>query len=405
MRFMNLMILFPLVASLVACHKDRPDEIEPAKPIVLTEQQSYILTDANTFAFDLYKEMELDNPGKSRMISPLSASLALSLLSTGARSQTADEIISALGFDCSAEEMSAFYRHLMTQLLKVDPSTTLESANSVWANKFIELQKSFVRSSEKYFDAEVRSVDFTDPKTTAAINSWCSDKTHGRIKSIVDSMDPQTLVAILNALYFNGKWSKEFKTSHKDVFRCSDGSSKEVEMMTRKLNCKYNEDASFRMVEIPYGNGAFAMDIVLPVKDDPEKFNEEVRKMSALEWYSLTAMLGHESVSVELPAFKMECEYDFIPYLKKLGISKAFTTDADFSGISETPSYVSQIIQKTYIDVNKKGTEAAAVTMIANKMTSAGPDMDILFRVDRPFIFAIREVSTGAILFIGQKAD
>lgn len=403
---MNLMIILSLVASLTSCQKDNTaKEMEAAKPIELTEQQFYILTDANAFAFDLFKEMEWSEPGKSRMISPLSASLALSLLSNGARSETADEIISALGFDCTADEMSGFYRHLVTELLKVDPSTTLETANSIWASRLITLNKSFVKAADKYYNAEVSNVDFTQPQTTDIINSWCSEKTHGCIKSITDRIDPGTLVAIINALYFNGKWSKEFKNSHTDIFRCADGSTKEVEMMTRTLSCKYYQDASFRMVEIPYGNGAFALDIVLPVKDDPKSFAEAAKKMSALEWYSLAANLQNQSVALAVPAFKMECEYDLIPYLKSLGIDKAFTSEADFSGISSTPLFVSEVKQKTYIDVNKKGTEAAAVTYIGMKMTSAGPQDDIPFRADRPFFFAIREVSTGAILFLGQKTD
>lgn len=397
------MILVPLVASAIACHKEKPKEMEPAKPIVLTEQQSFILTDVNTFAFDLYKNMEWTGAAENGMISPLSASLALSLLSTGARSQTAEEIISALGFDCSAEEMSAFYRHLITELLKIDPSTTLESANSIWSGKQIELQKDFVRSADKYFSAEIRTVDFSKPETKKAINSWCSEKTHGCIKSIVDQLDPQTLVAILNALYFNGKWNKEFKNSHPDVFRCADGGEADIEMMTRKISCNYAEDDNFRIAELTYGNGAFAMDIVLPVDENPANFSDAVKKMSAQEWFSLTSQMYRQSVSIEIPSFKMECEYDLIPCLKALGIKSAFTQDADFSRISTTPLFVSEVRQKTYIDVNKKGTEAAAVTYIGMKMTSAGPGMDIPFRVDRPFLFAIREVSTGAILFLGQK--
>lgn len=403
---MNLMMIVPLVASLIACRKEEPAKpLEPAKPIELTEQQFYILSDANAFAFDLYKVMEFDKPGGNRMISPMSASLALSLLSSGAREKTAEEILGALGFDCSTEEMCSFYKHLMAELLKVDPSTTLESANSIWSSKLINLQKSFIKSADKYFDAEVRNVDFSSPATKNAINSWCSEKTHGCIKSIVDELDPNTMVAILNALYFNGKWEKEFEHSHTGSFMSVDGKAKDVEMMTRTLDVRYTEDASFKMAEISYGNGAFALDIVLPVKDDPKDFPAAVRKMSALEWFSLTANLERTKAAVELPAFKMECEYDLIPYLKSLGIEQAFTSDADFSGISDTPLFVSEVRQKTYIDVNKKGTEAAAVTYIGMKMTSAGPETVIPFRVDRPFIFAIREVSTGAILFLGQKVD
>lgn len=401
---MNLMIV-TLAIALTACRKEKPAELAPAKPIILTEQESVILKDVNVFTFDLYREMGCAKPGKDMTISPLSASLALSLLSTGARNVTADEITGALGFDCGAEDISSFYNHLMTEMLDVDPSTTLESANSIWADKRLELQKDFVKSADKYFKAEIRNVDFTSAGTTGKINAWCSEKTHGKIKTIVDQVDPNTLVALLNAMYFNGKWRNKFDGSHSGTFRCADGRTANAEMMTNKLTCSYSEDGKFRMVELAYGNGAFAMDIVLPVDENPEKFSSYSTAMTGSEWDNLTSGLVRRSVQIELPSFKMECEYDLIPYLKSLGINLAFTGDADFSGISEVPLYVSDVKQKTFINVGKEGTEAAAVTYIGMKMTSAGPEETVSFIADRPFIYAIRETSTGAILFIGQKTE
>lgn len=358
---------------------------------------------SDAFALDLYARMADSQPGQNGAISPLSASLALSLLCTGAQGQTADEITEALGFDCSASEVSSFYSGLMTQLLKADPSTTLETANSIWAGRTAGLKRNFIRSSRKYFDAQIRNVDFESPGTTGQINSWCSDKTHGRIPSIIDKVDPKTVVAMINALYFDGRWRNGFDESHPGTFRCADGGTTQAEMMTNTVSCRYSEDELFRMVELEYGNGAFVMDIILGADDNPENFGQAVSCLTASEWENLSSGLHTGRVHVELPSFRMECEYDLIPYLRALGIERAFSAGADFSGISKMPLHVSQTIQKTFIDVNRKGTEAAAVTYIGIKLTSAGPADTVRFVADRPFIFILREVGTGAILFIGQK--
>ena len=387
---MKTILFMALALSACFCHKPK-------------ESSDKIVGEVNAFAFDFYSSIQNGAEGKDCFVSPVSASVALSLLTSGAEGKTADEIHKALGIKAGNREMNEFCLALCSKLLDADPETTIEIANSIWADKRISLKRNYVETSSKYYDASVRNVDFTNRETVVRINEWCSEKTHGCIESIVEELDPNTLLALINALYFKGEWSDKFRDAEDDRFRTIDGKRSAIKMMSRTDSYFYSEDSRFRMVEVPYGNGAFVMDFILPVEDEPEAFSQASGALDVKQWNSLVSALAPTEVRVQIPVFKMEYTADLIPVLQNMGINLAFTPKADFSGISDTPLMVSQVIQKAFVDVNEKGTEAAAVTFIGVKMTSAGPDRTIHFRADRPFLFAIRETSTGAILFLGQK--
>ena len=358
----------------------------------------------NSFAFKFYSELEAENPGTDRFVSPMSASIALSLLTSGSEGATEKELVKALGFNCDKGGMNEQVAALLDGILAADSGTTIEIANSLWASGLIELKDSYVQDAEKYYKAEVRNVDFASAGAAREINAWVDSKTHGCIKNIIDRPDPDMLLAILNALYFKGKWAEDFDQARSDRFNAMDGSVSDIMMMSRTDHYKYAADKDFRMIEIPYGNGNFVMDVLLPVDENPAGFGEALAKLDAKEWNSLVGSLQNERVRLSLPKFKMEYDITLDNCLNALGIQKAYTPKADFSGISKTPLMVSTVRQKAYVDVTETGTEAAAVTIIAMKATSVGPAYQpIVFRADRPFVFAIREKSTGAILFLGQK--
>lgn len=401
------LFLIVAVLSFLSCQKPQNNKEEeesvPFTPIVLTKAEEGINAGANDFGLDMYRALAKGD--ESLMISPLSISLALSLTSYGAKGNTLEQMLSTMGFkDFSSDEVGSYYKKMVEALLKADNKTTLEIANAIWADKRISLEQSFVDGAKKYYDSEVNNVDFASGNVAAQINTWCSKKTHGMINNPADNLDPSTIMALVNALYFKGKWRSEFNEAQKGPFYSIDGKETSQNMMDNKAEYPYTETGRYRMVSLPYGNGAFVMDIILPVESGKKAFEEAVANLNWNTYSKLVSSACSREVNVRMPVFKLDYQNDLKDLLPELGMKDAFTGASDFSGISKTPMCISQVIHQTAIEVTEKGTEAAAVTIIGMKLTSVGPGPEpVVFIADRPFIFAIREKSTNAILFIGQK--
>ena len=220
----------------------------------------------------------------------------------------------------------------------------------------------------------------------------------------MDAPNRDLVMALMNALYFYGKWSFEFEDAKKENFVNISGNTSKTEMMHSRDDLRYSEYDGFRMVTLPYGNGAFAMDVILP--DEKANFSDAVAKLDAGTLQILDRNSATCDVDLKLPKFTFDYNADMTKVLREMGMTLAFCELADFSGMAEEDLMISQVKQKTFIDVNEKGTEAAAVTFIGVVATSIGPAPQkkfVEFHADRPFIFLIRERSTGAVLFIGQK--
>lgn len=395
------------LVSLEACNKLQPEnpeeqeESKPFEPISLTKAEQQINKASNKFGIDVYHKLYSKD---DILISPLSLSLALSMTTNGAAGTTAEEMLSTLGFaGQSIDDMNTYYQKMVNALLEADPKTTFEVANSIWADEKIGVKKSFTDATEKYYSSEVFPADFSKQSTVNQVNSWVSDKTHGKIKSILEAPNKAMVMALINALYFNGKWAFEFDGKiKKEDFTTLKGGKSKVDMMTAKVK-NYCEYDGFSMVRLPYGNGAFNLDVILPPKD--EDFGEAVARFNA-ETLDHLSYPYTADVNLKLPKFTFEYETELNDVLKSLGMGLAFSDMADFSSMAEKSLKISLVKQKTFIDVNEKGTEAAAVTIVGMVATSAFPPPTLKkvdFFVDRPFLFLIREQSTGAILFMGQK--
>ena len=399
------------LGSLSACNKQDPDtdheenvEDKPFEPIALTKAEQEISNASNQFGFDVYHKLYA---GKQMLISPLSLSLALSMTANGAKGQTAEEMLSTMGFaGQDIDDMNSYYQKMVKAMLEADPKTTFEVANSIWADERIGIRKSFTDATTKYYSSEVYPADFSKQATVDRINGWCSEKTHGKIPSIMDEPDPRMVMALVNALYFNGKWSFDFDEKiKKEDFKTISGGKSKVDMMTAQLK-SYSEYDGFSMVSLPYGNGAFCMDVILP--SEKEDFGKAVSRFNAETLRGLSAYMGPAKVNLKFPKFTFEYEATLNETLNALGMNQAFTNTADFSAMAEKSLMISMVKQKTFIDVNEKGTEAAAVTVVGMVATSIGPSPEprtVNFFADRPFLFVIRERSTGALLFIGQKVN
>ena len=401
---MALLALF----SVSACGKQGPDDPDPDvdkafEPIALTKAELEINQASNEFGFNVYHKIY---SGDDMLISPLSLSLALSMTANGAAGTTAEDMLSTLGFAGKDKDvMNNYYQKMIEGLLDADPKTTFEVANSIWADEKIGVKKSFTDVTKKYFASEVYPADFKTQATVNQINKWCSDKTHGKIPTIMDKPDPNLVMALINALYFKGTWAFDFndKTKKEDFATLGGGKTK-VDMMSANEKLLYAEYDGFSMVQLPYGNGAFCMDVILPAKN--EDFNAAVARFDADTFQRLVSNRSNAVVNLKLPKFTFDYSVTLNEALKALGMQKAFSNLADFSEMAETSLKISLVKQKTFIDVNEKGTEAAAVTFVGMMATSVGPAPEprrVDFFADRPFLFVIRENSTGAILFIGQK--
>lgn len=377
--------------------------------IALTKEQQQIGYNANSFTFDfLEAACAKEAEGKNLFLSPFSIQMALAMTAAGAAGDTQKEMYSALGFDTfTGEDVSGFYRTLIPALQDVDNTTTFEIANSFWSKSPIEIKDGYTDDIKASFFAEVRTLPDDVKTATGQVNGWCNDKTHGMIEKIVDEVSESTVVALMNAIYFKGIWEDPFDKdlNTQDKFTCRDGKKVTTTFMNNTFdNARVYNDEYVEAMSVPYGNGAFAMTIVVPRTGvTPEKV---LSGLDADTWYDYRNGGKSYRTYFSMPKFEEEyaAEKLCIDILKDMGMEKAFTGAADFSAMSYTPLCIDEIRHKAKIKVDEEGTEAAAVTYVGMRVTSVGPGGDTFyFKADRPFIYFISECSTGAILFAGVK--
>ena len=354
----------------------------------------------SSFAFGLFQDITAYDESDIVFISPLSASIALSMTAAGAEGATQEEMLRTLGFGgLSVKDLNACNRGII-DLLSSDPEgVELNVANSLWVSDRFTLKSRYIRTAGSEYSARVSNLDFSDPASPAVINRWCAENTAGRIDKMIENIDPATQMYLLNALYFKGMWTTPFDAANtrKDIFHGNRRDS-EVEFMHRTASFPYYIGPEGALLELPYGEGSFVMDIFLPAEGvSAEEF---AAGLDCEALGTLTGLLQTDRIKVALPKFKAEYETSLNATLQRLGMRAAFTPSADFSRMSREPLMISEVKQKTFIEVNEEGSEAAAVTSVAVMRTSLAPE-PLEFRVDRPFVFLIRERTSGTVLFLG----
>ncbi|MDD2289878.1 MAG: serpin family protein [Bacteroidales bacterium] len=375
------------------------------KDIILTRTEQAISTEVNRFAFDLFGQIATED--ENFFISPLSASLALSMTANGTAGATADEMKKILGFeDFSYKDMNGFFRTMTRELTEADRLTEIGIANSIWIREGFPVRDSFKQLVRTWYLAMIEELDFSSPLALETINNWCADQTKGKIDKIIDEIPPQMLMYLINALYFKGTWTKSFDQtlSYRADFYPDQGASQLVDYMIQTETFPYTETEYARLAELPYGNQAFSMVLVLP---KPGNHTDRVIKeeMNLQTWKGIVEKMkqSDRKLTISMPKFKYEYEKDLIPTLQAMGMELPFIEGAaDFSNLSPiTGLYIGLVKQKTYVEINEKGTEAAAVTVVGIEKSS-GPDDPLQFNVNRSFIYIIKEKSTGSILFMGK---
>ena len=369
------------------------------------------LVTANTnFGFKLYHEVAKASAGKNVFISPTSVALCLAMTYNGAVGETKEAMERALETQgLTHAELNKAYSQLKTDLESPDPKVQLQIANSLWARKGVSFNPAFIARNKEFYAAEVTALDFADPGAPATINEWVKNKTRNKIEKIVDSIDAQSVLFLINAIYFKGSWSSEFdKAKTKDdTFTTGSGSRKRLPMMTQSGKYNYFESEKFQAVSLPYGGGRVSMYVFLP--SPGTGIDQFIASLSPTNWDSWMKQFSKTQGEINLPRFKVEYEITLNDALKTLGMGVAFEPDrADFTGMFQGAqnAFISKVKHKTFAEVNEEGTEAAAVTSTEMVATSVQiPRKPFRMVVDHPFFFAIRDNRTGSVLFLGSITD
>lgn len=393
-----------LAAALLGCGEGVVDEGVPAvRAFTATELAA---SSSNTaFGLGLLRGVVPSAGGPNVLISPLSVSMALGMTSNGARGATWDAMRTALGFGGMSEaEMNAAYRGLIDQLRARGGSRVeWRLANSVWHERTFAVEKTFLDVLRSDFDAEARALDFGSPSAPRTISAWAEDRTGGRIRDLIESISPLEVMFLVNAVYFKAPWTTPFEpaSTRDGPFRRDDGRTVTAKLMTSDATRPYFTDGEVTAVELLYADSAYGMVVVQPEKASVTAL---ASTLDAARWQTWMSALQPGRVLLTMPKFRFDFEAQLKAPLEQLGMGIAFIPlVADFGRITTVRNdlYISRVVHKAFIDVHEKGTEAAAATAVGIGVTSLPPSITL----DRPFLFAIRERSSGTILFIGLVGD
>ena len=397
----STLVIFIAIFLLYGCNKEKVVSLEPKK-IVLTSDQQELVDESNQFGFKLLDGLVKDEPaGKNVFISPLSIELALSMTLNGAMEETNDAMREAMQFsEMEMSDINISFKNLMNELLSVDKKVIAEIANSIWYRDNFTVEQEFIDVNKDYYSAEVKALDFDSPGAKDIINNWVSDKTRKKIPKIIDEINAEHVMFLINAIYFKGAWQFEFKPSEtaSKPFYLKSGNTKMVPTMMQNETFPYFINNEFMAAELPYGRGNYSMVILLPQQG--VEVEDLVAGLNPSDWNLMLEGLNPVEMDLKLPKFRFAYEKKLNDMLTSMGMGIAFSDFADFRGINQNGGlYITEVKHKTFVEVNEEGTEAAAVTSVGVGLTSVPLTID--FNVNKPFVFAIREKYTNAILFIG----
>ena len=394
-------ILIPVTLTGLACSDPSgPGETITSLPRPLTVAEQKLIVGSNAFAFDLLREINKAQRDSNVFVSPLSASMALGMTANGAAGTTYEAMHNALRLgDASRQEVNEGYKSLIALLRGLDKSTDFRIANSIWYEQTFPFNDTFLAESKSFFDAEVKALDFTSPAAISTINSWVKTSTNEKIPTILDAIDDAEVMFLINAIYFKGTWQKQFDKSQttQAPFLALDGSKADVPLMHQSVPLRVSHAESYTAVDLLYGNSAYAMTVVLPNQN--VSVNTLAESLTGDSWKSLEESFSEHQSEFFFPRFKLTWKRVLNDDLRALGMGIAFDA-ADFTPMSPRGRdlIITNVIQKTFVDVNEEGTEAAAATSVGIGVTSA----PAAIRVDRPFLFVIRERFSGTIMFMGK---
>jgi len=392
----------------------QPKEVKAnANNITFNKQNSNSMNEklvqANTnFGFKLFSQIFAKDSNKNIFVSPSSVAIALQMTYNGAAADTQQAMAQTLQLQgMSLAEINQSQLALTQSLTKIDPKVQLDIANSLWLKQGFPFKSAFLQTTEKYYQAKITNLDFNNPNSVNIINNWVSQNTNSKIPTIIDSIEPSAVLFLINAIYFKGNWQKEFSKSatKEQPFTLLNGTRKQHPLMSQKGKYRYYETNEFQAINLPYGSGRLSMYVFLPKTN--VKLADFYNKLTAQNWQQWMKQFSLKDGEIILPKFKLEYNLTLNEALKALGMEVAFQDRANFSNMTSQEVQIDEVKHKTFVEVNEEGTEAAAVTSVGIRATSALPIEEPPFKmlVDRPFFCAIRDNQTGTILFMGSIVD
>ena len=365
---------------------------------------------ANTrFSIKLFTELYTRDIGKNLLVSPASVAFALAMTYNGAQGDTQRAMALTLAVhELTLEELNSANAALKAQLDQASSAIQLSIANALWTRQELTFNPVFIQRNQDFYGAHVATLDVDDPQAPVAINSWVRQHTAGKITEIVDKLDPSTVMLLVNAIYFKGKWTTEFDPARtqEHPFTLLDGQQISHPLMIQTGRYPYYRGDRFQAVSLPYGSGRVSLYVFLP--DVGVSLAALINKISAEQWATWMTQFRQTQGYLALPRFQISYEVELNRALTALGMGEAFDPHAaKFESVLSTPSplYINNVKHKTFIEVNEEGTEAAATTSVDVFATSAMPQQTFTMIINRPFFCALRDNETGTLLFVGTIVD
>jgi serine protease inhibitor len=370
--------------------------------------------DANTnssttaFGMRLFREIAKSNPNRNVLISPVSISLAMNMAYNGAAGGTKTAMAKVLGFGKhTLEEVNTDSMGVMNSLRYPGGTTKLEIANALFGSNRLTFKQPFLAANKKFYDAEVQSLDFKSPEAAIKMNTWVSRKTHGLIPEIIASTNPSDTMYLINAVYFNGRWRDTFDKAltKPKPFHLANRTTKMVPMMKMSSTFDYCVTPDFQAIALPYTDGRMSLFVFLPSKK--QSLTTFEKKLTTDNWRQWEREFSKEIGEVQLPRFKVSADAKLKKPLSVMGLELPFTPSAaDFSGVAQSsqgPINISDVLHKTYMDVNEEGTEAGAASAVSLVLGGERePKPPFKFIADRPFFIALHDRITERFLFLGH---
>lgn len=395
------------------------DMYSESQTIQLTQAQQVFVNDNNTFTLNFLKAVnETDHSGKSFIYSPLSITYVLGMVNDAATGQTEQELEQALGFHQGGiNAVNDYCKNLIDNLPKVDNKVTLNIANAIFLNKNYTLKPQFTQDMQTYYNAKAEALDFGAPETLDHINGWAKEKTNGMIPNILDEIDPYMVSYLLNAIYFKADWASKFdKNNTKTESFTTDNGKTELPLMHQNVLINYVNNGVYSAIKMPYGNGYWDMTVMLP--EDGKTTDDIISQLSSRGFNDVEGFCGTMGgvfkpyeVDLKLPRYETESDTKDVPtgltgLLQKMGINRIFDGSlAEIPNMANAHVYISMMRQKAKIKVNEEGSEAAAITVAGITATYINEPVQYpkaVFHANRPFVYVIREASSGVILFVGK---
>lgn len=415
MTGLGLVLLTGLAACLPPASGDVLRSDKPRANAAAGQADLAALVDGNSaFAFDLYQSLK--GSGGNLFYSPYSITLALAMTYAGARGSTGEQMAATLHYTLPQERLHPAFNNLDRELAgrgqgakgKDGKGFRINIVNALWGQKGYPFLAKYLDLLAEDYGAGLRTLDFraAPDASRQTINSWVADQTEQRIKDLVPpgAIDPLTRLVLTNAIYFNAAWANNFEKNATQPlgFHLADGSTVKVPMMHQTEHLGYAAGDGYQAVTLPYDGRELEMVVLLPEEGKFARFEDSLSPGTVA---SILKDISPRQVALSLPSYKYESEFSLGKILAAMGMPVAFSGDADFSGMTgDTDLSISEVVHKAFVVVDESGTEAAAATAVIMRAT-AMPVMPLEVTVDRPFIFLIRDIQTGSVIFVGRVMD